>query len=134
MSILTTLEHPRKGSLAKHSQLRAFTLLKGIHLEPNPFDIERDLITPTFKFIVRTAMLHLQERCERAIQWALKMEPSIRHLVVSGGVASNQYVRAQLDMVAKKNGLQLLCPPPQLYTDNEKLDFRLVTGIVNFIK
>ncbi|WVZ16766.1 hypothetical protein V8G54_009748 [Vigna mungo] len=66
----------------------------------------------------RTAVLHLEERCERAIQWALKMEPSIRHLVVSGGVASNQYVRARLDMVAKKNGLQLLCPPPRLCTDN----------------
>ncbi|CAJ1949782.1 unnamed protein product [Sphenostylis stenocarpa] len=66
----------------------------------------------------RIAVLHLEERCERAIQWALKMEPSIRHLVVSGGVASNQFVRARLDMVVKKNGLQLLCPPPQLCTDN----------------
>ncbi|KAK7349645.1 hypothetical protein VNO77_07168 [Canavalia gladiata] len=66
----------------------------------------------------RVAVLHLEERCERAIQWALKMEPSIRYLVVSGGVASNQYVRAQLDMVVKKNGLQLICPPPQLCTDN----------------
>ncbi|XP_057455372.1 probable tRNA N6-adenosine threonylcarbamoyltransferase, mitochondrial isoform X1 [Lotus japonicus] len=66
----------------------------------------------------RIAVLHLEERCERAIQWALKMEPSIRHLVVSGGVASNQYVRAQLDMVVKKNGLQLVCPPPRLCTDN----------------
>ncbi|KAL2658463.1 hypothetical protein AAZV13_03G024500 [Glycine max] len=66
----------------------------------------------------RIAVLHLEERCERAIQWALKMEPSIRHLVVSGGVASNQYVRARLDMVVKKNGLQLVCPPPRLCTDN----------------
>ncbi|XP_024636954.1 probable tRNA N6-adenosine threonylcarbamoyltransferase, mitochondrial isoform X2 [Medicago truncatula] len=66
----------------------------------------------------RVAVLHLEERCERAIQWALKMEPSIRHLVVSGGVASNQYVRARLDTVVKKNGLQLVCPPPRLCTDN----------------
>ncbi|CAJ2655592.1 probable tRNA N6-adenosine threonylcarbamoyltransferase, mitochondrial isoform X3 [Trifolium pratense] len=66
----------------------------------------------------RIAVLHLEERCERAIQWALKMEPSIKHLVVSGGVASNQYVRARLDTVVKKNGLQLVCPPPRLCTDN----------------
>ncbi|XP_054785077.1 probable tRNA N6-adenosine threonylcarbamoyltransferase, mitochondrial isoform X1 [Prosopis cineraria] len=66
----------------------------------------------------RVAVLHLEERCERAIQWALKMEPSIKYLVVSGGVASNQYVRSRLDMVVKKNGLQLVCPPPSLCTDN----------------
>ncbi|XP_004506529.1 probable tRNA N6-adenosine threonylcarbamoyltransferase, mitochondrial [Cicer arietinum] len=66
----------------------------------------------------RIAVLHLEERCERAIDWAMKMEPSIKYLVVSGGVASNQYVRARLDTVVKKNGLQLVCPPPRLCTDN----------------
>ncbi|XP_062154012.1 probable tRNA N6-adenosine threonylcarbamoyltransferase, mitochondrial [Alnus glutinosa] len=66
----------------------------------------------------RVAVLHLEERCERAIEWALNIEPSIKHLVVSGGVASNQYVRARLDQVVKKNSLQLVCPPPSLCTDN----------------
>ncbi|XP_060963055.1 probable tRNA N6-adenosine threonylcarbamoyltransferase, mitochondrial isoform X1 [Cannabis sativa] len=66
----------------------------------------------------RVAVLHLEERCQRAIEWALKIEPSIKHLVVSGGVASNQYVRAQLDQVVKKNNLHLVCPPPSLCTDN----------------
>ncbi|XP_052179771.1 probable tRNA N6-adenosine threonylcarbamoyltransferase, mitochondrial [Diospyros lotus] len=66
----------------------------------------------------RVAVLHLEERCERAIEWALKIEPSIKHLVVSGGVASNQYVRAQLNYIVKKKGLQLVCPPPRLCTDN----------------
>ncbi|KAJ6675524.1 TRNA N6-ADENOSINE THREONYLCARBAMOYLTRANSFERASE MITOCHONDRIAL-RELATED [Salix viminalis] len=66
----------------------------------------------------RVAVLHLEERCDRAIEWARKIEPSIKHLVVSGGVASNQYVRARLDHVVKKNNLQLVCPPPKLCTDN----------------
>ncbi|GAY41966.1 hypothetical protein CUMW_063350 [Citrus unshiu] len=66
----------------------------------------------------RVAVLHLEERCERAIEWALKIEPSIKHLVVSGGVASNKYVRARLDRVVKNNSLQLVCPPPSLCTDN----------------
>ncbi|KAH1143210.1 hypothetical protein GYH30_033756 [Glycine max] len=37
------------NSTGQKHQLRGFELLKVIHLEPNPFDIERDLITQTFK-------------------------------------------------------------------------------------
>ncbi|KAI3906001.1 hypothetical protein MKW98_016397 [Papaver atlanticum] len=66
----------------------------------------------------RVAVLHLEERCERAIAWAAEIEPSIKFLVVSGGVASNQYVRTRLDHVVKRKGLQLVCPPPSLCTDN----------------
>ncbi|KAG6582553.1 putative tRNA N6-adenosine threonylcarbamoyltransferase, mitochondrial, partial [Cucurbita argyrosperma subsp. sororia] len=66
----------------------------------------------------RVAVRHLEERSERAIEWALKIEPSIKHLVVSGGVASNKYVRSQLTEVVRKKGLQLVCPPPSLCTDN----------------
>ncbi|QCD79129.1 long-chain acyl-CoA synthetase [Vigna unguiculata] len=47
-------ERHNKELKRKHSQLRAFMRLKGIHLEPNPFDMERDLKTPTFKFRVVT--------------------------------------------------------------------------------
>lgn len=46
--------------------------------------------------------------------------------VVSGGVASNQYVRAQLDQVVKKNNLRLVCPPPSLCTDNGNSFLHLV--------
>uniref|UniRef100_A0A0E0RHC6 Glycoprotease 1 n=1 Tax=Oryza rufipogon TaxID=4529 RepID=A0A0E0RHC6_ORYRU len=56
----------------------------------------------------RVAVLHLEERCQRAVEWALKMEPSIKYFVVSGGVASNQYVRTHLNQIAEKNGLQLV--------------------------
>ncbi|KAL0464643.1 UNVERIFIED_CONTAM: putative tRNA N6-adenosine threonylcarbamoyltransferase, mitochondrial [Sesamum latifolium] len=66
----------------------------------------------------RVAVLHLEEKCERAIEWAMKMEPSIKHLVVSGGVASNQYVRSRLNKIVEKHALQLVCPPPSLCTDN----------------
>ncbi|PWA67123.1 glycoprotease 1 [Artemisia annua] len=78
----------------------------------------------------RVAVLHLEERCERAIQWALEIEPSIKHLVVSGGVASNQYVRARLNEVVARNSLQLVCPPPSLCTDNGVMI--AWTGIENF--
>lgn len=73
------------------------------------------------------------------------MEPSIKHLVsgvarsltqllflyyliiifcllqvVSGGVASNLYVRNRLYQVVSRTNLQLVCPPPALCTDNGK--------------
>ncbi|XVF73422.1 hypothetical protein PTKIN_Ptkin12aG0200700 [Pterospermum kingtungense] len=78
----------------------------------------------------RVAVLHLEERCERAVEWALKIEPSIKHLVVSGGVASNQYVRARLNQVVEKYNLQLVCPPPSLCTDNGVMV--AWTGIENY--
>uniref|UniRef100_A0A0D9UZZ3 N(6)-L-threonylcarbamoyladenine synthase n=1 Tax=Leersia perrieri TaxID=77586 RepID=A0A0D9UZZ3_9ORYZ len=79
----------------------------------------------------RVAVLHLEERCQRAVEWALKMEPSIKYFVVSGGVASNQYVRTHLNHIADKNGLQLVCPPPSLCTDNGVMI--AWTGIEHFI-
>ncbi|KAK3160661.1 hypothetical protein QOZ80_1BG0062660 [Eleusine coracana subsp. coracana] len=79
----------------------------------------------------RVAVLHLEERCQRAVEWALKIEPSIRHFVVSGGVASNKYVRTRLTHIAEVNGLQLVTPPPSLCTDNGVMI--AWTGIEHFV-
>ncbi|XP_074564155.1 putative tRNA N6-adenosine threonylcarbamoyltransferase, mitochondrial [Curcuma longa] len=79
----------------------------------------------------RVAVLHLEERCQRAIEWALKIDPSIKYLVVSGGVASNKYVRARLNHVVVNNNLQLVCPPPSLCTDNGVMI--AWTGIEHFL-
>jgi len=66
----------------------------------------------------RVAVLHLEQRCDRAVEWAKNIEPSINCLVVSGGVASNHYVRMQLAKIVRKHNLKLVCPPPSLCTDN----------------
>jgi len=79
----------------------------------------------------RVAVLHLEEKCQRAVEWALKMEPSIKYFVVSGGVASNKYVRTCLNQVAENNGLQLVSPPPSLCTDNGVMI--AWTGIEHFV-
>lgn len=38
--------------------------------------------------------------------------------VLSGGVASNQYIRKAVSIIADTTGLQLLCPPAKFCTDN----------------
>ena len=41
-----------------------------------------------------------------------------RALVVAGGVAANQRLKAALEQVARENGFRLVVPPPELCTDN----------------
>ena len=42
----------------------------------------------------------------------------ILYQVVSGGVASNQFLRYGLTVACKAHGFDLVCPPPKLCTDN----------------
>jgi N6-L-threonylcarbamoyladenine synthase len=49
---------------------------------------------------------------------ALDMLPGANALVVAGGVAANQGIRAALDAVARQRGLPLIAPPIRLCTDN----------------
>ncbi|OYW29463.1 MAG: hypothetical protein B7Z51_07205 [Methyloversatilis sp. 12-65-5] len=49
---------------------------------------------------------------------ALAMAPGATALVVSGGVAANQGVRAALAGVAARAGLPMVAPPIRLCTDN----------------
>ncbi|KAL3614155.1 eukaryotic long-chain fatty acid CoA synthetase (LC-FACS) [Castilleja foliolosa] len=50
------------NSTAKTHNIRGFEMLRGVHLEPVPFDIERDLITPTFK-LKRPQLLNYYKDC-----------------------------------------------------------------------
>ncbi|PSS29387.1 Long chain acyl-CoA synthetase [Actinidia chinensis var. chinensis] len=50
------------NSTGQKHKLRGFEILRAVHLEPNPFDIERDLITPTFK-LKRPQLLKYYKDC-----------------------------------------------------------------------
>lgn len=68
-----------------------------------------------------TVACHLAKRTHRAILFCRNtglLPQSKAALVVSGGVASNQYIRKALSLITEREGLQLLCPPPKLCTDN----------------
>ncbi|KAH6830082.1 long-chain acyl-CoA synthetase 2 [Perilla frutescens var. hirtella] len=50
------------NSTAKRHNLRGFEMLRAVHLEPIPFDIDRDLVTPTFK-LKRPQLLNHYKDC-----------------------------------------------------------------------
>ncbi|XP_043104002.1 probable tRNA N6-adenosine threonylcarbamoyltransferase, mitochondrial isoform X2 [Puntigrus tetrazona] len=68
-----------------------------------------------------TAASHIAKRTHRAILFCKSKDLLPQHnptLVVSGGVASNEYIRQILKIVTDATGLHLLCPPSKLCTDN----------------
>ncbi len=60
----------------------------------------------------------LADRCARALAVFQARCGRPGPLVVAGGVAANQTLRARLSDVAAANGTELLAPPPALCTDN----------------
>ncbi|KAI9535059.1 putative tRNA N6-adenosine threonylcarbamoyltransferase, mitochondrial [Dissostichus eleginoides] len=68
-----------------------------------------------------TVASHLAKRTHRAIVFCKEngMLPSSNPtLVLSGGVASNEYIRKTLSIITETTGLHLLCPPAKFCTDN----------------
>ena len=61
---------------------------------------------------------HLCERVQRGLEYLSTEEIPVNSLVVSGGVASNAYIRQCLDTVAGHYHLDTVYPPPHLCTDN----------------
>jgi N6-L-threonylcarbamoyladenine synthase len=58
------------------------------------------------------------ERTKAALDVFRATHPGARNLVVAGGVAANQALRAGLDDMATSIGFALSAPPPELCTDN----------------
>lgn len=60
----------------------------------------------------------LSKKLERAIAYFKQKYPQGKHLVVSGGVASNTYLRSNLHDLSQKHGLEFAAPPIKFCTDN----------------
>ncbi|KAF8647100.1 hypothetical protein AX16_006934 [Volvariella volvacea WC 439] len=70
------------------------------------------------------AAAQLEEKLLLALEWCEKKNIVVEHVVMSGGVASNQFIRrtlqAALAIYGGENGhtINLIYPPPSLCTDN----------------
>ena len=79
---------------------------------------------PEYEDLAASFQAHLCQyltlKAEHAIRFAKHCFPSIRHFVVSGGVASNLLLREMLSSAVQRQapGWQLVAPPPRLCTDN----------------
>jgi long-chain acyl-CoA synthetase len=51
--------------IGHQNKLRGFEILKAVHLEPNLFDMERDLITPTFKLKRPQLLKYYKDRVDQ---------------------------------------------------------------------
>ncbi|XP_065416932.1 tRNA N6-adenosine threonylcarbamoyltransferase, mitochondrial isoform X2 [Chrysemys picta bellii] len=78
-------------------------------------------VTDIAAAVQHAVALHIVQRTHRAILFCIKsgiLSQTNATLVVSGGVASNQYIRRALQIVTDATNFNLLCPPPRLCTDN----------------
>ncbi|KAI9442758.1 Gcp-like domain-containing protein [Lactarius indigo] len=70
----------------------------------------------------RAAVGQLEEKVVLALRWCRDQGLGVRHLVVSGGVASNSYLRDRLGHsvmnATSQDPVSLVFPPPELCTDN----------------
>lgn len=71
--------------------------------------------------VQHTVACHIAKRTHRALLFCQQKDLLPRNnavLVVSGGVASNFYIRKALEIITNATECTLLCPPPRLCTDN----------------
>lgn len=60
----------------------------------------------------------LRDRLQHGLRSFRAQFPNAPRLVVAGGVAANQYLRATLTDIAAGHDMELIVPPPKLCTDN----------------
>ncbi|KAJ4716431.1 Long chain acyl-CoA synthetase [Melia azedarach] len=63
------------NSTAQKHKLRGFEMLKAVHLEPTPFDMERDLITPTFKLKRPQLLKYYKDQIDQLYSEAKESKP-----------------------------------------------------------
>ncbi|OUR78973.1 tRNA (adenosine(37)-N6)-threonylcarbamoyltransferase complex transferase subunit TsaD [Alphaproteobacteria bacterium 46_93_T64] len=88
----------------------ALEKLGGTVTDQDKFDL-----AASFQLAATDALIN---RMKQALKIYKSDYPEGSNIVVAGGVAANQCLRAALDKLADDNGYKLVVPPPKLCTDN----------------
>ncbi|XP_030763054.1 probable tRNA N6-adenosine threonylcarbamoyltransferase, mitochondrial [Sitophilus oryzae] len=93
--------------------------------EERKYDLPPDAVLPDYKNLCASFLLvttrHLCHRVQRGIEYVAKknlIPPDKQTLVVSGGVACNNFIAEALKIVCDNLNYKLVRPPPKLCTDN----------------
>ncbi|PID62158.1 MAG: tRNA (adenosine(37)-N6)-threonylcarbamoyltransferase complex transferase subunit TsaD [Gammaproteobacteria bacterium] len=78
-------------------------------IEAEPDSRHADIAASFQKAVIDTLLI----KCRRALK-----ATDAKHLVISGGVSANRYLRQQFDSATRKYGFKLHLPPMSLCTDN----------------
>ncbi|MCC7046974.1 MAG: tRNA (adenosine(37)-N6)-threonylcarbamoyltransferase complex transferase subunit TsaD [Alphaproteobacteria bacterium] len=76
---------------------------------------DRDDVAASFQAAVAEV---LEDRAQRAMARFAEEHGSPAPFVISGGVASNRFLRARLAQACERGGFRFVAPPPALCTDN----------------
>jgi N6-L-threonylcarbamoyladenine synthase len=84
-------------------------------------DMAREVLRVSFEHLASRILIHLGETVGRKIKPVSTDAPNIDTVVISGGVASNRYLRHLLRAMLDARGyanIKAIFPPPNLCTDN----------------
>lgn len=92
--------------------------------EANSGDLSHHIKADLCASFQRRAIDQLITRTKRAVEWSRERlskqnkNLQLKHLVVCGGVASNQYLRQRMLQTCTEESIDVLFPPPRYCTDN----------------
>jgi tRNA A37 threonylcarbamoyltransferase TsaD len=80
--------------------------------------LNRKIISNICASVQNVITLQLEDRLKRALKFLDIRNIKIEHVVVSGGVASNYFIRNTLERTCSKFNIKISSPPVKYCTDN----------------
>lgn len=80
--------------------------------------LKSDLLCDISACVQHTVSLQLEDRVMRALNFLEIRNIKVRDVVVSGGVASNLYIKSRVETVGRKYNVAVSSPPVKYCTDN----------------